>query len=167
MEIKSIFMQQDSTQRFSNRVEDYVKYRPHYPVEIITYLQQQHNLTAGKLIADVGAGTGISTELFLKEGYRVIAVEPNEAMREKAIVLLNKYEKFSAVDGTAERTGLQNESVDAIIAGQAFHWFKVDETKKEFRRILKGDGIVVLIWNERLTGSDFEKRYDELIIKHG
>ena len=157
----------DSTKRFSNRVEDYVRYRPHYPAEIIGFLQDNYDLTIHKLIADVGAGTGISTELFLDAGYRTVAVEPNTEMREKAIELLDPYPGFTTTDGTAENTGLLTASIDAIIAGQAFHWFKAKETRKEFKRILKPAGLVVLIWNERKTESAFEKEYDQLIIKHG
>jgi SAM-dependent methyltransferase len=160
-------MPQDNTKRFSNRVEDYVKYRPHYPAEIIPFLQSAYGLSTDKLIADIGAGTGISTELFLDAGYRVIAVEPNTEMREKAIELLGDKPGFEAQDGTAEDTGLDSGSVDAIVAAQAFHWFDREQVKAEFQRILKPGGLVVLIWNERLTASAFEKEYDELIIRHG
>ncbi|WP_221284787.1 class I SAM-dependent methyltransferase [Mucilaginibacter sp. SP1R1] len=156
----------NSTERFSNRVDDYVKYRPHYPFEIITFLQDKYNLTLDKLIADVGAGTGISTALFLNAGYRVIAVEPNAEMREKSLELLISYPGFSAMDGTAENTGLATGGVDAIIAGQAFHWFNAQNSRTEFKRILKPNGIVALIWNERKTASAFEKEYDQLIITH-
>lgn len=159
-------MDQQSTTRFSNRVEDYIKYRPSYPASIISFLRSEYQLKSDKLIADIGAGTGISTELFLEAGYQVLAVEPNQAMREKAIELLSHYDQFTAVDGTAEATTLEDECVDAIISGQAFHWFDVPKTKVEFQRILKPSGLVVLIWNERLTLSDFEKDYDQLIIKH-
>ncbi|MEI9959294.1 MAG: class I SAM-dependent methyltransferase [Ferruginibacter sp.] len=93
-------------------------------------MQEKYHLTVDKKIADIGAGTGISAELFLKAGYEVIAVEPNKEMREKSITLLNKFEKFNTVDGTAENSSLQDKSVDAIIAGQAFHWFNVTKTKK-------------------------------------
>lgn len=157
----------NSTTRFSNRVEDYVKYRPGYPTEIVKFLHDTYSLTQDKLIADIGAGTGISTALFLKKGYRVIAVEPNLEMREKAIELLGSYHGFIPHDGTAENTGIENNSVSAIIAGQAFHWFDTVKTRIEFKRILKPDGIVALIWNERKTTSAFEQEYDELIIKHG
>lgn len=157
----------NSTTRFSNRVNDYVKYRPGYPAQIIDYLQEQYHLTTDKLIADIGAGTGISTALFLSAGYRVIAVEPNDAMREKSEELLGNWPGFKAQNGTAEDTGLATESVDAVIAGQAFHWFDAKKTRPEFERILKPGGIVALIWNERRTGSPFEKDYDQLIIKHG
>lgn len=160
-------MKHNSTERFSNRVEDYVKYRPSYPQEIISFLQSNYGLTPDKLLVDIGAGTGISTELFLKAGYRVVAVEPNQEMRRKCIELLGSYEGLTVQDGKAEQMGLAEESVDGIIAGQAFHWFDREATKKEFRRILKPGSPVVLIWNERLTTSDFEKAYDELIIRHG
>jgi SAM-dependent methyltransferase len=156
----------DSTTRFGNRVEDYVKYRPGYPTEIIQFLQHTYGLSTDKLIADIGAGTGISSALFLNAGYRIIAVEPNPPMRNKSIELLGSSPNFTVRDGTAEHTGLDDESVDAIIAGQAFHWFDQEKAKIEFRRISKPDAITVLIWNERKTTSSFEKEYDEFIIKH-
>jgi len=156
----------DSKERFSNRVEDYVKYRPGYPGAIIDFLQQNYNLSADKRIADVGAGTGISTQLFLRAGYTVTAIEPNRPMRDKAMELLGGFPGFKAADGTAEHTGLLDSSVDAIICGQAFHWFNVPEARTEFKRILKKEGIVVLIWNERKTEDAFEKEYDDLVIKH-
>ncbi|MES2131839.1 MAG: class I SAM-dependent methyltransferase [Bacteroidota bacterium] len=159
-------MTKNSTTRFSNRVEDYVKYRPHYPVELLRFLQNTYKLTPDKLVADIGAGTGISTALFLKAGYNVIAVEPNKEMLDKAIELLGVFPGFVANNGTAEQTGLETASVDAIIAGQAFHWFDALKTKTEFKRILKSGGITALIWNERKTSSDFEIEYDALITKH-
>lgn len=158
---------QNNTTRFSNRVNDYVKYRPGYPTLIIDFLLQDFNLGTDKLVADIGAGTGISTELFLKAGYRVIAVEPNDPMRDKAVELLGNWPGFKAQNGTAEDTGLATASIDAVIAGQAFHWFNAEKTRAEFKRILKPNGVIALIWNERKTSSDFEKEYDKLIIKHG
>jgi SAM-dependent methyltransferase len=156
----------DSTKRFSDRVEDYVKYRPGYPISVVTYLQEGYGLSADKLIADVGAGTGISTALFLHAGYEVYAVEPNAAMLTKAKELLDALRGFHAVAGTAENTTLKKNSIDAIIAGQAFHWFDATKCRMEFKRILKKDGLVVLIWNERKTESTFEKSYDALIATH-
>ncbi len=157
---------ENSTTRFSNRVEDYVKYRPGYPVEIISYLRQEYSLTIDKTIADIGAGTGISSELFLQAGYSVTAVEPNKEMREKAIALLSAYPGFNAVNSTAENTTLADNSVDAIIAGQAFHWFDRERCKTEFKRLLRKDGIVVLMWNERKLSSPFEKEYEALVLTH-
>ncbi|NML42027.1 class I SAM-dependent methyltransferase [Chitinophaga sp. G-6-1-13] len=158
---------QNNTSRFSNRVEDYVKYRPHYPIEMITYLEQQSVLQPGMLLADIGSGTGISSELFLQKGYTVLGVEPNKEMREKSEELLKDYPEFNAVDGTAEHTTLEKHCIDVIIAGQAFHWFNQETTRTEFQRILKSTGYVVLIWNERMTGSPFEKAYEQLIERHG
>ena len=160
-------MATDNTERFSNRVADYVKYRPGYPSAMMHYLQSTFRLPQGAQVADVGSGTGISTELFLKEGYTVYAVEPNTAMREKATELLGHYPLYREVAGTAEHTGLPAQSVDVIVAGQAFHWFQPAQTRQEFARILKPNGIVVLVWNERLTASAFESEYDQLIIRHG
>jgi SAM-dependent methyltransferase len=157
----------DSTKRFSDRVEDYVKYRPGYPAVVIDYLQQQHGLMVDNIIADIGAGTGISTGLFLQAGYEVFAVEPNKEMLSKARELLSSFPSFHAVQATAEKTTLKNKSVHAVVAGQAFHWFNKAKCRKEFSRILKKNGLVVLIWNERKTESPFEKDYDELIIKYG
>ena len=156
----------DNTQRFSNKVENYVKYRPHYPAAIVTYLQERFGFTSGA-IADVGAGTGILTKLFLDAGYKVYAVEPNEPMLAKAITLLNDYPGFTAVAGTAENTTLANNSVDAVMAAQAFHWFDAEKSKAEFTRILKANGLVLLVWNERRIASAFEKEYEELINRHG
>lgn len=156
----------NNSQRFSNRVENYVKYRPHYPAAIVTYLQEQFDFTSGA-IADVGAGTGILTTLFLNAGYTVYAVEPNRPMLAKATALLNGYPGFTAVPGTAENTTLPNSSVDAIMAGQAFHWFDAEKSKAEFTRVLKAHGLVVLVWNERRINAAFEQEYEVLINRHG
>lgn len=154
----------DSTKRFSNRVEDYVKYRPGYPQEIVAYLKDYYQLEPKQAIADIGAGTGISSALFLQSNYQVWAVEPNEEMRTKAAELLRNFPGLQVVNGTAEATGLPDNSMGAVIAGQAFHWFDVEKSKVEFLRILKPGGLVVLIWNERKTISAFETDY-ELLIK--
>ncbi|MFT3747182.1 MAG: class I SAM-dependent methyltransferase [Agriterribacter sp.] len=157
----------DSTTRFSNRVENYIKYRPGYPEEVINWLKEKYSLPASAIIADIGSGTGILSELFLQKGYTVYGVEPNAPMRDASVHLLKDYPEFKAIDGTAEATTLPGKSADAIVAGQAFHWFDRNKTKEEFIRILKPGGIVVLVWNERLTGSPFEKEYDQLIGAHG
>jgi len=156
----------DNTKRFSNKVDNYVKYRPSYPIEIIDFLQDTYQLSTDKIIADIGSGTGISSQLFLDKNYCVIGIEPNKEMREKSVELLGGYEKFSVVGATAENTQLDAHSIDAIVAGQAFHWFDKAACKKEFERILKPEGLVVLMWNERLAESEFEREYDELIVKH-
>ena len=156
----------NNTTRFSNRVEDYVKYRPDYPTAIIDFLRHNYALTTDKIIADIGAGTGISSSLFLNAGYRVIAIEPNLEMREKAIELLSAFLGFSIYDATAEATGLNTCCVDVVLAGQAFHWFNAAKARAEFKRILKPDGIIVLIWNDRKTTSEFEQEYEQLITRY-
>jgi SAM-dependent methyltransferase len=158
---------QNSTTRFSDRVEDYKRYRPSYPAEIVPFLEQHYGLSAAEYsIADIGAGTGISSRLFLDHGYRVIGVEPNQEMRQAAIADLQQFETFSIQDGTAEHTGLDDGSIDVLMAAQAFHWFDKAAVRKEFARILKPEGLVILIWNERLIQSRFEQAYDELILRY-
>ncbi len=157
-----------SEDRFSDRVENYVRYRPGYPQEIVEMLRQETGLGPGSMIADVGSGTGISTELFLRAGSVVHAVEPNSAMREAAERLLNHYPNFHSVDGKAQATTLSDGSMDFVVAAQAFHWFDVPETRAEFSRILKPDGKVILIWNERLLdATPFLADYERLLLTYG
>jgi len=155
-----------NTQRFSNRVQDYARYRPGYPDGVIKYLQNTHGITNQKVIADIGAGTGISASLFLSEGYPVIAVEPNGPMREKAEQLFGDNPNFRSQAGSAENTGLESGSVDAIVCFQAFHWFDRGKARTEFDRILKPDGLVALVWNERRVRTPFEQEYEKLILKY-
>jgi SAM-dependent methyltransferase len=157
----------DSKRRFSDRVEDYVKYRPHYPVALLEYLRAELGFDASRIVADIGSGTGISTELFLRNGNKVYAIEPNDAMRAKAEELLAGYTGFVSCNGTAEATGLPDASVDLIVAGQAFHWFDPIRARKEFARIARPGAYAALVWNERLVLSDFEKEYEELILHAG
>ncbi len=157
----------DSTTRFSDRVGDYTRYRPHYPKGILPYLEQETGFNPSSIVADIGSGTGISTELFLEHGNKVYAVEPNRQMRAKAEELLGTYAGLISIDGTAEETGLGKESVDLIVAGQAFHWFDQMKAKKEFVRISRPGGFAALIWNERLISSAFEIDYEALILHYG
>ena len=164
-----------STQRFSGRVDNYIKYRPGYPRELIETLANECGLSEHSVVADVGSGTGILSELFLKNGNRVFGVEPNREMREAGERVLRQYRNFTGVEGTAEATTLPGNSVDFVTAGQAFHWFNREQSRKEFSRILKPTagpeslrGWVVLIWNKRLTDtSPFLHAYEELLQKYG
>lgn len=156
------------TKRFSNRVENYRKYRPRYPVEVIAFLEKEIGLSPSSVVADIGAGTGIFTDLLLKHGSTVYAVEPNAPMREAAESDLSNYDNFHSVDATAEATTLANNSIDAIICAQAFHWFKIMETRAEFKRILKQNGWVVLIWNLRNPDSTpFLAAYEQFLLNFG
>jgi SAM-dependent methyltransferase len=154
--------------RFSSRVESYVKYRPGYPAEIIDFLASDYGLTSDSVIADIGSGTGKLSEIFLRNGNRVMAVEPNEPMRTAAEHLLSSYPGFVSIDASAESTTLKAASVDFVTAGQAFHWFDQSKAKPEFLRILKPGGVVVIIWNERrLDANPFLGDYERLLLKYG
>lgn len=156
------------TERFSDRVENYIKYRPSYPPEVLQLFRNKMFLQTSSVIADIGSGTGISAKIFLENGNEVFGIEPNEAMRKASEVFLQDFSTFHAVDGTAENTTLENKSVDFIIAAQAFHWFDKEKTRAEFRRILKLNGYVALIWNERQTDSnEFLCEYEKFLLKFG
>ncbi|MBI5091725.1 MAG: class I SAM-dependent methyltransferase [Candidatus Hydrogenedentes bacterium] len=158
----------DAKQRFSDRVEHYIKYRPSYPPQIIDLLGAELGLQPTWAVADVGSGTGILTDLLLRTNVRVYAVEPNREMREAAERLLAARPNFHSVNGAAEATTLEPSSVDLVTAGQAFHWFDGDKTRAEFTRILKPDGNVLLVWNDRKTASTpFLEAYDHLLRTRG
>ena len=157
----------DSVERFSNRVDDYVKYRPSYPTEILDVFRDEMGLTSESVVADIGSGTGISSKLFLDNGNTVFGVEPNAKMRAAAAEFLAPYANFYSIDGTSTKTNLFNASVDIVIAAQAFHWFDPEPTRAEFRRILKPRGWVALMWNERqLNTTPFLVDYEQMLLKY-
>jgi len=158
----------NTVERFSNRVANYVKYRPGYPVEVIQFFKDHLGLNADSVIADIGSGTGLSARLFLENGNTVYGVEPNAAMRDAAEGFLKDFPNFKSIDGTSEATTLPDESVEHLIAAQAFHWFEPEGTRREFKRILKPDGYVSLIWNERqINTTPFLREYEQLLLKYG
>ncbi len=152
----------DAKQRFSNRVADYARYRPSYPAAVLDLLRAECGLRPEHVIADIGSGTGLLSELFLKNGNRVFGVEPNPEMREGGQEYLQSYPGFTSVNGSAESTTLHDASADFVTAGQAFHWFDPAAARREFARILVPGGWVAILWNDRrmeekqLT-SDYEK----------
>jgi len=156
-------MPEKNKERFSDRVEDYVKYRPHYPPEMIELLKGEIGLKEADVIADIGGGTGISTFPFLNNQNLVYLVEPNQAMRSAAELTFKGRPNFRSVSGTAERTGLQSQTIDMIFCGQAFHWFDLAQSKKEFSRILKKDGHIVLAWNQRSQKGAFLQAYEQIL----
>lgn len=157
----------DSISRFSDRVENYVKYRPDYPREILGLLGRECGLTRDSVVADIGCGTGISTRVFLENGNRVFGVEPNDAMRDAAVKDLSQFPWFVPVKGTAEDTTLSTASMDMVVAAQAFHWFDPTLSRAEFLRILKPGGHIVLIWNERRLDVDaFHIAYEKLLLEY-
>ena len=158
----------DSTRRFSSRVDNYVKYRPSYPPEVVGLLAAECGLTPGALVADIGAGTGLLAELLLKNGNRVFGVEPNSNMRTAGEESLRAYPRFTSVAGTAEATTLDDHSVDFVTAAQAAHWFDREKARREFIRICRPGGWTALLWNERRTGSTpFLRAYEQLLLEYG
>ncbi|RRN55039.1 class I SAM-dependent methyltransferase [Pseudoxanthomonas sp. SGNA-20] len=156
------------TTRLSDRVADYVRYRPGYPPALLQWLREEHGVDAGWPVADIGAGTGISAKLFLDAGHPVVAVEPNAAMRQAAVDWLGKHPRFRAVDGRAEATTLDDDSVGLVSAAQAFHWFDQQAVKPEWRRILRPGGLVAVYWNSRrLAGTPFLEGYERLLREYG
>jgi SAM-dependent methyltransferase len=153
-------------ERFSNRVENYRRYRPGYPPELLDCLRENCGLTPASVIADVGSGTGLLTELFLRNGNTVYAIEPNDAMRAAAEDALRVYPHLISVGSAAEDTTLPAGSVDFVIAAQAFHWFDRAVARREFARVLKPHGWVALVWNERLTSTPFLAAYEEMVSRH-
>ncbi|MCP4237459.1 MAG: class I SAM-dependent methyltransferase, partial [Aestuariibacter sp.] len=153
----------NSTERFSDRVDNYIKYRPSYPDAVIDTLVSQCKLTPQSIVADVGSGTGIFSGLLLKHNIQVMAVEPNDSMRKAAENLLASSTGFSSIAGQSEQTNLADASVDLITAAQAFHWFDRELTQREFSRILKPAGHVALIWNQRKSNTPFLKEYDDML----
>jgi ubiquinone/menaquinone biosynthesis C-methylase UbiE len=155
----------DAKQRFSNRAADYVRYRPGYPAEVLPLLRSECGLKSGHVIADIGSGTGFLSELFLKNGNRVYGVEPNEAMRQAGEEYLAAYDGFVSINASAEATTLGNASVDFVTAGQAFHWFEPSAARREFIRILKPLGWIVVLWNDRQMDTPFASAYENLLVK--
>ncbi len=152
----------DSVERFSSRVESYARYRPSYPRDLLGLLERDCGLTPDSRIADVGSGTGLLAQVFLAFGCDVTGIEPNPAMRAAAGRLLAAEPRFHSVDARAEATTLRDGSVDFVTAGQSFHWFDPAAARTEFQRILKSQGWVVLVWNERRATPGFMSAHEEL-----
>ena len=158
----------DATQRFSSRVENYVRFRPGYPPEVFELLQHECGLAPDSVIADIASGTGIFTRMLAENGNRVFGVEPNDKMRRAGERLLESYSGFTSIAGTAEATTLPDHIVDIVAAAQAAHWFDREKARREFVRILKPGGWLVLLWNERRTDSTpFLREYEHLLLAYG
>jgi len=158
----------NATSRFSDRVENYVRYRPGYPPEALQILKDECGLAPHHVVADLASGTGIWTRLLLENGNTVYGVEPNAEMRQAGERLLSGFPTLTSVAGTAEATTLADASVDFVTAAQAAHWFDRERARREFARILKPGGWLVLLWNERLTDStSFLRDYEQLLLTYG
>ena len=157
----------EPTRRFSDRVNDYARARPGYPEALFDALAAVAGLGGGSAVADVGSGTGISTEPFLRRGCVVYAVEPNAGMRRAAEERFAGRPGFVSVDGVAEATTLPEGSVDLVTVAQAFHWFDRARARGEFARILRPGGVVGLFWNWRSSGAPFVDAYEAILERFG
>lgn len=158
----------ESTERFSSRVEAYVRYRPSYPPDVVDVLQTECGLSPDMTIADIASGTGLFTRLLLENGNRVFGIEPNEKMRCAGEEFLSSFPTFTSVNGKAEATTLSESSVNMVTCAQAAHWLNREQAQKEFQRILRPDCHVVIVFNDRqVKGNAFADDYEKLVVTYG
>jgi len=158
----------NATGRFSDRVENYVLYRPGYPPPALQVLKDECGLCPEHVIADIASGTGKWTQMLLGNGNAVLGVEPNGEMRRAGERLLGNFPRFTSLAGKAEATTIGDASVDFVTAAQAAHWFDRVASRREFARILKPGGWLVLLWNERLVDATaFLREYERLLLTYG
>lgn len=152
-------------ERFFDKAEKYELYRPAYTEESLMQILDFCGVSPDDKIkvADIGSGTGKFTQLLLNKGFYVYAVEPNDHMRHIAERKFSDYDNFVSICNTAENTNLNDNCISLITVAQAFHYFDLDEVKKEFMRILKPDGKVALLWNFRSRESEFIQEYENII----
>jgi SAM-dependent methyltransferase len=151
----------EPTGRFTNRAEDYVRYRPSYPAAAVDAVLEGLGPPATLVAADIGAGTGISARLLADRGVEVIAVEPNRAMREAAA----PHAAVTFRDGSAEAIPLADGAVDLVVAAQAYHWFRADEAVREMARALKSGGRLALLWNRRAAVGALMQGYERALLE--
>jgi ubiquinone/menaquinone biosynthesis C-methylase UbiE len=150
--------------RYSSKIEDYAKYRPNFPCEIIEFLHSKGIIDDSSIIADIGSGTGRFTRLLLERGNLVYGVERNNEIRSKAEELLSQFSNFISIAGSAEETGLEDSSVGLITVAQAFHWFDREKCLCEFRRIISDNGKVFIVWDDFLGDyNDFSMEYSKVL----
>jgi ubiquinone/menaquinone biosynthesis C-methylase UbiE len=147
-------------QGFAKDPAAYERGRPGYPPETIAWLTDRLGLGPGRVVLDVGAGTGKLTRALSGSGARVLAVEPLDQMR---AVLERTAPEAQALAGTAEALPVTDATVDAIVVAQAFHWFDTPAALAEFDRVLRPGGKFALVWNRRRTEEPLQRAIDEIM----
>ncbi|TML03980.1 MAG: class I SAM-dependent methyltransferase [Actinobacteria bacterium] len=153
-------LQHPDSRSFELVADLYERARPEYPAEAVEWLGEKLDLRENRTVLDLGAGTGKLTRALLQTGARVIAVEPGDAMRAE---LLRALPDAEALRGAAEEIPLPDLSVDGVTVGQAFHWFRHDEALPEIRRVLRDDGALALIWNQRDRQDPLQHEFTKLL----
>lgn len=162
-----MFLPMKDENRFDGRSSNYSLYRPDYPADLLSVIKLEFNMGDESAIADIGSGTGKLARLFLENGNKVFCIEPNREMREAAKKDLSGYPEAVLMDGSAEHTGLPDSSVEFIVVGQAFHWFDLEAAREEFKRILTENGVLILVWNDRVAKSTgINAAYEEICRKY-
>ena len=167
-QLRSLYEPQGGVEQiFSNKVTDYAASRPDYPDALFTALRCACDLQQGSTVADIGAGTGLLTKGLLAQGYAVTAIEPSASMRAAADDALSSFAGYLSASGSAEQLPMPTSSVDLITAAQAFHWFDVKAARTEFLRVLKPQGKVALIWNDRVLSDPLHIALNGIFAQHG
>src|SRR5438445_11892407 len=159
-------MAEDFTRRFTGRALFYSTSRPSYPMRILDILRTEIGFDRTFVVADVGSGTGLLSELFLTNGNHVIGVEPNDDMRIFAEKRLSQFLKFLSVRGRAERTSLETAIIDLVTVGQALQWFDSEAASKELASILIQNGHVCIVYNHRNNEDCFMKECDRSMSRY-
>jgi SAM-dependent methyltransferase len=148
---------------FRSVAEVYERARPGYPAAAVEHLQTRLGLRAGRVVLDLGAGTGKLTRSLLATGAHVIAVEPLAEMRETLTRLIPEAE---SVEGVAEALPFPPACVDAVTVGQAFHWFAAGPAFQEIARVLRPGGALALVWNRRNLDDPLQRSLEEMMLPY-
>jgi SAM-dependent methyltransferase len=150
----------DQVHGFDAVAEQYEKGRPEYPSEAIAALVAGLHLAPGKVVVDLAAGTGKLTRALRPFGVTLVAVDPIEGMRS---VFARTHPDIRLLDGTAEAIPLPDAFADAVVVGQAFHWFDGRRALEEIRRVLRPTGSLGLVWNIRDSSVGWVTRVSDLL----
>ena len=152
-----------AAEAYTTAADAYVVGRPDYPPEVAAWLRDDVGLDDGRVVLDLGAGTGKFTTRLVATGARVVAVEPVTEMLAKLAAELPRVE---ALNGTATQIPLADASVDAVVCAQAFHWFASPDALREIHRVLKPGGRLGLVWNMRDARVPWVAKLDAIVNRY-